>query len=60
MLQLYHLYSSDIRCFAIYLLNLLILELEEAMFLEASVPQAYLKETAWSAWYVQTTRYVLA
>lgn len=60
MLQLYHLYSSDNRCFAIYLLNLLTLELEEAMFLEPNVPQAFLKETAWRACYVQTTWYMLA
>ncbi|XP_021105708.1 mannose-6-phosphate isomerase isoform X4 [Heterocephalus glaber] len=43
LLRLHQQYPGDIGCFAIYFLNLLILKPGEAMFLEASVPHAYLE-----------------
>uniref|UniRef100_A0A2K5DS29 Mannose-6-phosphate isomerase n=1 Tax=Aotus nancymaae TaxID=37293 RepID=A0A2K5DS29_AOTNA len=44
LMQLHQQYPGDIGCFAIYFLNLLTLKPGEAMFLEANVPHAYLKE----------------
>lgn len=43
LLRLHQQYPGDIGCFAIYFLNLLTLKPGEAMFLEASLPHAYLE-----------------